>query len=314
MGSPKFYIGESYGGFRGPQIAHKLQSEIGIGLSGLVLLSPVLDFGLLSQPRHAPMEFVTRLPSYAAAQLERKGTVSRDALAAIERYAAGEYLVDLTRGLQDRDAVERASTRVAEITGLDPELVRRRAGRVDMGTFAREFRRQEGRIISLYDTGVSSPDPDPTSPSREGEDPGLTALTAPLTSAMVDHLWRNLGWRVPNQRYELLNGSVNGRWRYGRGRSAPQVVDDLKHGGPRAHRPRDPVFRERTAPSPASAGYGLARVAGRLSGGPHVLHPRRIPRGFPGRCGAHVRGGATGAGRGLMPALAAKLDRAGPAR
>jgi carboxypeptidase C (cathepsin A) len=228
MGSPKFYIGESYGGFRGPQIAHKLQSEIGIGLSGLVLLSPVLDFGLLSQPRHAPMEFVTRLPSYAAAQLERKGTVSRDALAAVERYAAGEYLVDLTRGLQDRDAVERASTRVAEITGLDPQLVRRRAGRIDMGTFAREFRRGESRVISLYDTGVSSPDPDPTSPSREGEDPGLTALTAPLTSAMVDHLWRNLGWRVPNQRYELLNGSVNGRWRYGRGRSAPQVVDDLK--------------------------------------------------------------------------------------
>jgi carboxypeptidase C (cathepsin A) len=228
LGSPKFFVGESYGGFRGPLIAHKLQSDIGIGLSGLVLLSPVLDFGLLSQPRHAPMEFVTRLPSYAAAQLERKGTVSREVLAEVERYAAGEYLVDLTRGLQDREAVGRLSARVAEITGLDPDLVRRRAGRVDMGTFAREFRRGESRVISLYDTGVSSPDPDPTSPSREGDDPGLTALTAPLTSAIVDHLWRNLGWRVPNQRYELLNGSVNGRWRYGRGRSAPEVVDDLK--------------------------------------------------------------------------------------
>jgi carboxypeptidase C (cathepsin A) len=228
LGSPKFYIGESYGGFRGPLIAHKLQTEIGIGLSGLVLLSPVLDFGLLSQPRHAPMDFVTRLPSYAAARLELKGTVSRDALADVERYAAGEYLTDLTRGLQDREAVSRVSTRVAELTGLDPELVRRRAGRVDAGTFTREFRRQDSRVVSLYDTGVSSPDPDPTASTREGDDPGLTALTAPLTSAIVHHLWENLGWRVPNQRYELLNGSVNGRWRFGRGRSSPQVVDDLK--------------------------------------------------------------------------------------
>src|SRR3954471_21680232 len=44
MPSPKFYIGESYGGFRGPMIARKLQSDVGVGFSGLVLLSPVLDF------------------------------------------------------------------------------------------------------------------------------------------------------------------------------------------------------------------------------------------------------------------------------
>ena len=38
---------------------------------------------------------------------------------------------DLMRGLQDKEAVARVSARVAELTGLDPTLVRRLAGRID---------------------------------------------------------------------------------------------------------------------------------------------------------------------------------------
>jgi carboxypeptidase C (cathepsin A) len=228
LASPKFFVGESYGGFRGPLVVQKLQTELGIGMSGAVLLSPVLDFGLLGRPRHDPMEFVSRLPSLAAARLERDGVASRQALAETERYAAGEYLTDLTRGLQDRDAVGRLSARVAELTGLPADLVRRHAGRIDMGTFQREFQRAEGRVASAYDTGVTTFDADPTTDRAEGGDAVLTAMQAPLSTAMVDHLWRTLGWRVPNQRYELLNGSVSGGWRYGRSRQAPQVMDELK--------------------------------------------------------------------------------------
>jgi carboxypeptidase C (cathepsin A) len=228
LASPKFFVGESYGGFRGPLVVQKLQTELGIGMSGAILLSPVLDFGLLGRPRHDPMEFVSRLPSLAAARLERGGVANRSALADVERYAAGEYLVDLTRGLQDREAVGRVSARVAELTGLPAELVRRHAGRIGMGTFQSEFRRAEGRVASAYDTGVTTFDADPTTDRAEGGDAVLTAMQAPLSTAMVDHLWRTLGWRVPNQRYELLNGSVSGGWRYGRGRQAPQVMDELK--------------------------------------------------------------------------------------
>jgi carboxypeptidase C (cathepsin A) len=197
-------------------------------MSGAVLLSPVLDFGLLGRPRHDPMEFVSRLPSLAAARLEKGEAVSRPALAEAERYAAGEYLVDLTRGLQDREAVARVSSRVAELTGLDPAFVRRHAGRIGMGAFQSESRRGEGRVTSAYDTGVTTFDADPTTDRAEGGDAVLTAMQAPLSTAMVDHLWRTLGWRVPNQRYELLNGSVSSGWRYGRSRQAPQVMDELK--------------------------------------------------------------------------------------
>lgn len=227
--SPKFLVGESYGGFRAPRIAQELQKDIGIGLNGLVMLSPVLDFGQFSQPRHAPSVHAMRLPSYVAAALEGKGPVSRETLREAEVYAASDYLVDLTRGLSDKTAVERVVAKVQALTGLDPEIVRRRAGRLDMGTVQRELARARGRIVSAYDAGVFGLDPDPTAAYSEHDDPGLTAMTAPLTSAIVNHLWQTLGWKVPDARYHLLNGSVSGNWRWSRGRGQPESLSALRH-------------------------------------------------------------------------------------
>jgi carboxypeptidase C (cathepsin A) len=227
LASPKFFIGESYGGFRGPLIAHKLQSDYGAAFSGLVLLSPVLDFGWFSQPRHAPWVHAVRLPSLAASALEAKGPVTRERLKEAESYAVGEYLTDLMRGLQDPVAVERVSSRVAALTGVDPALARRMAGRTDMNTFQHALG-APGRVVSAYDTGISGYDPEPTAVLSRSEDPLLTAMTPPLTSAIVDHLALTLNWKVLDDRYNLLNGSVNGQWRWGRGRGQPESVSDLR--------------------------------------------------------------------------------------
>jgi carboxypeptidase C (cathepsin A) len=197
-------------------------------LSGLVLVSPVLDFGWFQQPAHAPWVHVTRLPSMAAAALEAKGQATREALGEAERYASGEYLTDLMRGLQDKAAVERVSARVAQLTGLDAALVRRLAGRIEMGAFQREFGRGANRVVSAYDTGVSSHDPDPTAAFSRFDDPVLQAMTAPLTSAILDHLGRNLNYNVEGARYNLLNGSISGSWRWGSGRGQPEAVNELK--------------------------------------------------------------------------------------
>ena len=63
--SPHLVVGESYGGFRAPRLALSLQTGEGLGVSGLVLVSPVLDFDWL--PRGTdPMALVGRLPSMAA--------------------------------------------------------------------------------------------------------------------------------------------------------------------------------------------------------------------------------------------------------
>lgn len=232
MTSPVFYAGESYGGFRGPLLAEKLQTDHGVGMSGIVLVSPVLDFGFRQQPGWNPLPLISLLPSAAIAALERRGPVTREALAQAraeaEAYAAGEFATDLLRGQGDRAALDRLGARVAALTGLDPALVRRLGGRIDMRTLQRELYRAQGRVASAYDAGITAFDPDPTAAQSRFPDPVLEGMTAPLTAAIVDHTARVLQWDVGDRRYQLLNGGVNGAWRWGSGRGQPEAVNELR--------------------------------------------------------------------------------------
>lgn len=225
--SPKYLVGESYGGFRLPKIASLLQTDDGVGVSGLVMLSPVLDFSLLTDGPTKLLTTAALLPSMAAAKLEREGKLSPAAVAAAERYAGGDYLADLVRGPRDKEAVGRIVDRVTELTGLDRGLVERLGGRIDARTFAREFYRGSNRVGSSYDVLVSSPDPYPNDARTRYEDPILEGSTAPLTSAAVDYLSRTLNWR-PDARYNLLSEEVNRAWNWGGGLSAPEVLSDLR--------------------------------------------------------------------------------------
>ncbi len=42
LSSRKYFVGESYGGFRGPRITYYLQSQLGVAMNGVVLVSPYL--------------------------------------------------------------------------------------------------------------------------------------------------------------------------------------------------------------------------------------------------------------------------------
>jgi carboxypeptidase C (cathepsin A) len=224
--SKKFIVGESYGGFRAPKLAGALNRD-GVGISGLVMISPVLDFGWRGNDRASPLGWVSRLPSMAAAAREARTPFDREALREAERYASGEYLQDLTRGERDIVAVERISARVAQLTGLDSALVRRLAGRVDTRTFIREFQRERGLIASMYDATVTGIDPEPTSASSRPDDPMLGVIRAPLSSAMTDLYSRVLHWRV-EEPYQLLNNRVSSRWDWGGGRNSHEIISELR--------------------------------------------------------------------------------------
>ncbi|MFO1142628.1 MAG: peptidase S10 [Amaricoccus sp.] len=225
-GSPKYFVGESYGGFRGPLVAEHLQTEEGVALSGMTLISPVLDFGWWQQPDYAPLPMVALLPSLAAAGMEAGAGITPEGLEAAEAYASGDFVTDLLRGVRDPAAVGRVVDRVTALTGLDRATVARAAGRVDAGDFLREIRRDEGRRASPYDPAVASEDPDPG--GGRGADPVLDALTAPLTSAMLGLYRDELGWQ-PDRRYMLLNGGLSRAWSWGDERGQPEAVEPLRH-------------------------------------------------------------------------------------
>ncbi|MGH6712527.1 MAG: S10 family peptidase [Bradyrhizobium sp.] len=212
--SPKFVTGESYGGIRGPKIVRNLQTQQGVGVRGLILVSPLLDYREFSGS--SQLQYVHRLPTMVAVAREAKGPVKWADLAEAENYARGEFLTDLLKGQADAAATTRLADKVAALTGIDQAVSRRLAGRFEVGEFRREFDRRNGRVTGRYDASVSGFDPYPDSNDSHFGDPSGDSLTAPLTSAAVDLTTRKLNWR-PDGSYHLLNGSVFGAWDFGRG-------------------------------------------------------------------------------------------------
>ncbi|WP_158915645.1 S10 family peptidase [Caulobacter sp. S45] len=212
MGSPKYVVGESYGGYRAPAITHYLQTKMGVGVSGVIMVSPALDGRTASDPDLSPMSWVETLPSMAAANYERQGkTLTPDQMSEVETYARTDFITDLLKGRQDQAAVDRLVKRVSAYTGLDETDVRHMGGRLDSRAFLRDLYRDQGKLGSWYDSNVTAYDPYPWSAQQRTGDPILDGIYAPATSAMVDFITREVGWKV-DAHYEALNGEVNRRW------------------------------------------------------------------------------------------------------
>jgi carboxypeptidase C (cathepsin A) len=223
--SPKYVTGESYGGIRGPKVVRNLQIEQGVGVRGLILISPVLDFREYSGS--SILQYVASLPSYTAVARQLKGPVSRADLADVEHYAGGEFLLDLIKGEADIEATNRIADRVAALTGIDQAVSRRLAGRFVIAEFRREFDRKNGNVTGRYDASVLGYDPYPDSSFLLFGDQSGDSLAAPLTSAVVDLTTRKLNWR-PDGSYELGNGAVERAWDFGSGLRPAESVSQLR--------------------------------------------------------------------------------------
>ncbi|MGY4571278.1 MULTISPECIES: S10 family peptidase [Bradyrhizobium] len=223
--SPKYLVGESYGGIRGPKVVRNLQMQQGVGVRGLVLISPVLDFR--EYTGSSLLQYVASLPTMTAVARQTKGPVTREDLADVESYARGDFLLDLVKGQADTDATTRLADKVASLTGIDQAVSRRLAGRFDIGEFRREFDRKNGKVTGRYDASIEGFDPYPDSSYFRFNDPSGDPLMAPLTSAAVDLTTRKLNWR-PDGSYHLLSESVNKAWEFGHGINPAESVTQLR--------------------------------------------------------------------------------------
>jgi carboxypeptidase C (cathepsin A) len=215
MASPKYVAGESYGGYRVPRITYFLQTRLGVGVNGMVMVSPYLEPPMDQAPNFSPMTWVTTLPSMAAANYERQGKpLSPAQMKDVEDYARGEFVTDLMKGRRDPEAVNRLVGKVTGYTGLDPAFVKRSGGRIDIRAFLRELYRDSGKIGSVYDSNVTQDDPFPWAPDGQRGDPILDAIIAPTTSAMVDFDTRVVGWKVEG-RFNALSYDVGENWEKG---------------------------------------------------------------------------------------------------
>lgn len=213
MTSRKYLVGESYGGYRVPRLAYYLQSQMGVGVSGLVMVSPYLDPPAIGNETNlSPLPWMINLPSMTAGNYERQGRpLNAATMSDVENYVRTDFVTDFLKGTADNAATDRLSARVASYTGLDPALVRRLDGRVDIATYLREIRRNTGQVGSVYDSNVTAYDPFPASADANYNDPLLDGIIAPTTSAAVDFITNQVGWKT-DAHYETLSYAVNRAW------------------------------------------------------------------------------------------------------
>jgi carboxypeptidase C (cathepsin A) len=216
--SPLFLVGESYGGFRAAILSHTLQERAGLSAAGAVLISPMLEFGLLSADDYHPLPWALRLPSFAATNFEKRGETDRAelmrTLQEVERFALSDYLLFLASGTAAAESGRGVYETLSRYTGLSANLIAQERGRLSTSRFIKEYERERNRVLSRYDGTISGPDPDPRGALPRGPDPVLDGAIPAWTSAFTAYVRDELGYRT-DLTYRLLARDVGSRWDYG---------------------------------------------------------------------------------------------------
>lgn len=212
--SPKFLAGESYGTTRVTGLSDYLLERYGIALNGIVLISMVLDFQTLQPGDTNDLPYPLFLPTYTAAawyhqQLpaELQENPLPEVLQRAEQWALNSYLPALIRGdtLPDDDR-DRILAELAELTGLDPDILTRHNLRPSSTVFRHRLLEAQRKILGRFDARITGFDADPAR-HRLKHDPSYDRYLALYASTFNDYVRRTLKFKT-NLTYEVISSKV----------------------------------------------------------------------------------------------------------
>jgi carboxypeptidase C (cathepsin A) len=188
------------------------------------MLSPMLEGWLTFGDDQSALRAALQLPSLAAAELERKGTFSREALAAAEKFAMTDYLTTLASAPLQGEAARTFYGHVAQISGLPLDVVTKARGFIT-DAFIKTL--HSGKIVSRYDATFAVDDPNPELRSARGPDPILDSLARVYGGAFADYARNELGFKTP-MTYKLLANDVTQHWDWHGGRVQASAENELR--------------------------------------------------------------------------------------
>jgi len=225
--SPLFLVGESYGTTRAAGLSGYLIGR-GVALSGVVLVSSVLNFETLEFTRGNDLPYILYFPSYTSTAWYHKKLPSdlqqrdlQSVLRDAELFAAGPYAAALGKG-DNLTPQERQSLieQVSRYTGLSQSVVDEHNMRITQGVFCHELLRSQRLQVGRLDSRFTAPD---LSDMRvEGYyDPSESIIRPPFTSTFNNYVRSDLGYKTDVE-YYVLGGGIND-WDWG---SAAQGFPD----------------------------------------------------------------------------------------
>jgi carboxypeptidase C (cathepsin A) len=219
--SPKFVLGESYGGVRAAGLAGYLQDRYYMELNGAVLISGVINFQTLRFGGSNDLPYITFLPSYAATAWYHKALASdlqsqsvESVVKQAEEFANGRYAASLLKGTSlSPEEFSITADQLARLTGLSREFVIQAKLRIEMDRFAKELLRSKSRTVGRFDSRYLGIDRDDAGDGYE-YDASAAAIFGPFTATFNDYVRRDLEYKE-DRVYEILTGNVQ-PWSYKR--------------------------------------------------------------------------------------------------
>ncbi len=164
--SPKYLIGESYGGTRVSGLALELQNAQWMYLNGVILVSPA-DYKVLRVG--GPVSSSLNLPYFTAAAWYQKALPDAlqqkdllEILPEVEKYAIDEMIPALSKGgFLDATTKDKVATKIAYYSGLSKESILQHNLNIPNSFFWKELKRDKGFTIGRLDSrylGIDSKD------------------------------------------------------------------------------------------------------------------------------------------------------------
>jgi len=215
-GSPKYLLGESYGGMRSAGLADHLQSVHGMNLNGVVLVSPFLDSASGIDGIGLDLPHALYLPTLATTawyhDLVPNKPASLQAYAAeVERFALDEYLPALTKGNVISPEEKRAvAAKLAAYTGTTAGYWERADLRVSHPQFLQEVGRDQRVVTGRIDSRFVGPATNPLA-ERMNYDPFFPAVAPAYTAAFLAYLREELDFGK-DEEYRVSAFDVKWDW------------------------------------------------------------------------------------------------------
>jgi len=214
--SPKFVLGESYGGMRTGGVSFALLTKHNVALNGVILVSPYLDVASGAAGLRVDEPYVNFLPTFASTAWYHQALANRPSdlqpfLREVEAFAQDVYAPVLFKGRR-ASAAERQKVLegLARYTGLSADYWSKADLRMDEGHFLQELLRSKGKLVGRVDSRYSGGTIDALSESMR-YDPYSAAIAPAIVATFNDYYRQELKVESDKQ-YVLSGGDVNQNW------------------------------------------------------------------------------------------------------
>jgi carboxypeptidase C (cathepsin A) len=216
--SPKFILGESYGGMRSGGVAWRLLTKHNLGLNGVVLVSPFMEMATGFSGLGVDLPHVMFLPTFAASAwyhdaLANKPESLQAYMEEVEQFAMQEYAPALLMGQRLSDQQRQVVLeKLARYTGLSEDYWDRANLRISEGQFTKELLRNRGETVGRVDSRFKG-----DSINLLGEqafyDPFGSSIGPPFLAAFMDYYRADLNV-VSDEEY-VVSGELWMNWDWG---------------------------------------------------------------------------------------------------